>query len=275
MVQQVNLAANSALLIPQAFTNPLLPRDLVGGGKRQYSEGLAGSEEIRQRLATRARSALTLLLEAREYAQEIQCSGLDFAVPAAELASGGLTSNDLRWLIFRKLVAAPAPSENHGENAFPGSTQATVPLAKEAQYVLTDAGAAFVECILRQSGKPSSQLLSSSPASIAAMHPHWDAPRQELSIGNVLVKQFKVPAANQERILAVFEEEGWPPRIDDPLPGVEESRRKRRLHDTINSLNRGQRVPLMRFLGDGKGEGVRWELRQRSEFGTLFQAGGD
>jgi len=35
---------------------------------------------------------------------------------------------------------------------------------------------------------------------------------------------------------------------------------KRRLHDTINSLNRNQKQSLIRFLGDGKGEGIRWEF---------------
>jgi hypothetical protein len=33
------------------------------------------------------------------------------------------------------------------------------------------------------------------------------------------------------------------------------------LHDTINTLNRHQKHLLVHFLGDGTGEGVRWELR--------------
>jgi hypothetical protein len=73
------------------------------------------------------------------------------------------------------------------------------------------------------------------------------------------VKQFKVPAPNQEIILAAFEEENWTARIDDPLvphPAIDS---KRRLHDTINSLNRNQKNPLLRFLGDGNGEGICWE----------------
>jgi hypothetical protein len=35
-----------------------------------------------------------------------------------------------------------------------------------------------------------------------------------------VVKEFKLPAPNQETILTAFQEEGWPPRIDDPLPPV-------------------------------------------------------
>jgi hypothetical protein len=90
--------------------------------------------------------------------------------------------------------------------------------------------------------------------------PRWDYQRQELRLGDAIVKQFKVPAANQERILAAFEEEGWPVRIDDPLPPNAEQNPKRRLHDTINSLNRNQKQHLIRFTGDGSGQGIRWEL---------------
>ena len=93
--------------------------------------------------------------------------------------------------------------------------------------------------------------------------PHWDRDRQELRVGNVVVKQFKVPAPNQEMIIAAFEEEGWPPRIDDPLPPHPQQDSKRRLHDTINSLNRNQREELIRFLGDGSGQGIRWERTDR------------
>lgn len=79
-------------------------------------------------------------------------------------------------------------------------------------------------------------------------------------MGGVVVKQFKVPAPNQELILAAFQEEGWPVHIDDPLPPRAEQDTKRRLHETITSLNRHQRVRLVRFMGDGTGQGVRWEL---------------
>jgi hypothetical protein len=62
-----------------------------------------------------------------------------------------------------------------------------------------------------------------------------------------------------------FEEEHWPPRIDDPLPKNPELLPKRRLHDAIKSLNRNQKRSLIRFMGDGTGEGVRWELHAVEE----------
>ena len=79
-------------------------------------------------------------------------------------------------------------------------------------------------------------------------------------MGGVVIKRFKWPAINQETLLAVFEEEDWPPRIDDPLPMLPEQNPKRRLHDTIKCLNRHHLQQLIRFRGDGTGEGVRWEL---------------
>src|SRR5262249_20753115 len=89
--------------------------------------------------------------------------------------------------------------------------------------------------------------------------PSWDRDRRELRLGGVLVKRFKAPAPNQEAILAAFEEEGWPPRIDDPISPQLSQDPKHRLHDTINALNRHQKNRLVGFLGDGSGEGVRWE----------------
>jgi hypothetical protein len=44
------------------------------------------------------------------------------------------------------------------------------------------------------------------------------------------------------------------------LPPNSEQNSKRRLHDTINSLNRNQKQNLLRFTGDGSGQGIRWEL---------------
>jgi len=35
---------------------------------------------------------------------------------------------------------------------------------------------------------------------------------------------------------------------------------RRRLHDTIKSLNRNQTKDVLRFKGDGTGEGILWEF---------------
>ena len=90
--------------------------------------------------------------------------------------------------------------------------------------------------------------------------PRWDPARRELWLGDFLIKRFRQPSPNQERILAVFQEEGWPPSIDDPLPYQADQDSKRRLHDTIHNLNRCQRNCLIHFSGDGTGERILWRL---------------
>ena len=92
------------------------------------------------------------------------------------------------------------------------------------------------------------------------VRPKWDRDRRELRLGGHLVKVFKLPSPMQEAILMAFEEEHWPPKIDDPLPVHPDLIPKRRLHDTIKGLNRNQKSCLIRFTGDGTGEGIRWEL---------------
>lgn len=92
--------------------------------------------------------------------------------------------------------------------------------------------------------------------------PQWDAVRRELRVGEVVVKRFRGAAPNQTTILAAFEEEGWPERIDDPLPPDPYCSSSERLHDAIKNLNRNHLVPLLRFHGDGTGRGIRWQIEE-------------
>jgi hypothetical protein len=59
--------------------------------------------------------------------------------------------------------------------------------------------------------------------------------------------------------LSAFQEDGWPHRIDDPLPPLDDIEPKCRLHDSIKRLNRHHKDRVIRFRGDGTGEGVCWE----------------
>ena len=90
--------------------------------------------------------------------------------------------------------------------------------------------------------------------------PHWNAMGRELIVGGQTVKRFRVPAPNQEAILSAFEEEGWPQRVYDPLPPNGETDPKYRLHETIKALNGHRLARIIRFGGDGTGEGVYWEF---------------
>src|SRR5262249_8657204 len=82
-----------------------------------------------------------------------------------------------------------------------------------------------------------------------------------LLVGDALVKQFKVPALNQELILTAFEEEKWPVRMDDPLPQTPQIEPKRRLRDAIHRLNGGQLLGLIRFHTNAYGNAVYWHFR--------------
>lgn len=92
----------------------------------------------------------------------------------------------------------------------------------------------------------------------SAEKPHYDQDRRELWYAGHLIKRYKVPAKNQELILLAFDEEGWPARIDDPLPPTDDIEPKLRLRDTITQLNRHRRTFGLRFHGDGNGRGIKW-----------------
>lgn len=88
----------------------------------------------------------------------------------------------------------------------------------------------------------------------------------ELWVNGTLVKRLDIRAASQIAILAAFQEENWPPRIDDPLhPNGGDG--KARLRSTIHCLNGCQHPPLIHFFADGSGHGIRWELITRSTNG--------
>ena len=95
-------------------------------------------------------------------------------------------------------------------------------------------------------------------------HPRWDRVLRELSMGPLLIKRFLQPAPNQELILATFDEQGWPRKVDDPLPPHPELVSKQRLRATIRSLNLRQRHDLIQFFGDGTGTAIRWQLKSRA-----------
>jgi len=148
--------------------------------------------------------------------------------------------------------------------------QATGDLAftERTCFVLTSAGvvAARESCGARSDDGASHPFMirvSEGTAATEPCVPTWDAEKRLLCIDGQIVKRFKWRAKNQETVLAAFEEEGWPVRIDDPLPPQPEQDSKRRLSDTIKCLNRKQQHQLIHFCGDGTGQGIIWELVER------------
>ncbi len=127
----------------------------------------------------------------------------------------------------------------------------------------------FLEVLLDEATRP--EVLLGAPYTRAARRhkpktsarrravPHWDARSRELWFGARLIKQFQVPAPNQELVLAAFEEQNWPPCIDDPLRQDASVDSKERLHNTLIRLNRSHRHRVIHFGGNGNGRGVKWQ----------------
>jgi hypothetical protein len=222
--------------------------------------------------------AMSLLLKASTYAEDTSRQVWEFAVTIGELLRDGVAENELRWLVCRGYIEhAEEVTAIGNERVF--DHRVSLRFCQQSVFIITSAGVTFSRELLAGSTQPNSRDEIESSSSDSARqrtklppvenshhdsnghaHPKWDRDRRELRLGNKLIKVFKLPSPMQEAILMAFEEEHWPPRIDDPLPGHPDYPPKRRLHDTIKSLNRNQKNCLIRFMGDGTGEGIRWEL---------------
>lgn len=73
------------------------------------------------------------------------------------------------------------------------------------------------------------------------------------------LKQLAANASTQRLVLEAFEEDGWPGRIDDPLPPKRSLLPAARLRETVRNLNRGLRPGTIRFHSDGTGTGICWQ----------------
>ncbi len=124
---------------------------------------------------------------------------------------------------------------------------------RRSDQLHTGKGAATTAGVAQRASKPllaevpaEHQINECSPAQTAEhVRPKWDRNRLELRIGSAVVRQFKIPAANEEVLLAAFEEHGWPPEIANPLPTATPPAC---LQQTVEALNRRQKKQLIRFL---------------------------
>jgi hypothetical protein len=188
------------------------------------------------------------LYRAAQLAADCEMDRVAFCVDASDLFDMGLWAEEMRWLNTKRVIDNTT-TRRDGEG-----------------LVITDLGIELMEqCLaMNQLEQCLGNVMDATSESMVNTDivPRWDNERHELSCAGKLVKKFKWRAANQEAILAAFQEDGWPAHIDDPLPQEGNVDPKRRLADAIKSLNRHQRVPLIRFCGDGTGEGVLWEFKR-------------
>jgi hypothetical protein len=233
-----------------------------------------GTNEIPIDLQEMLKTGLSLLWRAFEYARDLHTESREFAVERDALYQTGWSAVDLRWLIARGyLQVSPkaAPASTPRDFAGDGPPWEN----NNSSFSLTETGAALALQVLSRTPGPDAPAPAKDGKAgdlgeLSHIHagrprpggptPSWDSDRKQLRFEGCVIKQFKWAAANQETVLTAFEEEHWPTRIDDPLPLILNQDPKARLHDTIKCLNRNHRRRLIRFSGDGTGEGVVWAV---------------
>ena len=190
----------------------------------------------------------------------------DFAIEISSLVAAGHNVNDLRWLSAAGYVEHAVEVSRSKDTSRRFQRSNNLGFHPRTCFVLTPAGIRAAKRWASPGPRHAGTLRcftapAIEPAADADLLPSWDADRRILRLGNDIVKQFHVPAQAQEAVLQAFEEDGWPPAIDDPLPPEPEQCPKRRLRATLQRLNGGQINRLLNFRGDGSGERIVWELK--------------
>jgi hypothetical protein len=231
--------------------------------------------------------AFAQLLEVHELARASGRKASDFAAEITNLTELGITANVLRWLVCRGYAKCLREVTQSDDKERRFEEVDNLALGPQSCFVLSRKGMLLARAVRELSevnfvdddadaDEPEEDDSGDAEPPRNGVMPLWDAKRRELRLDQRLLKRFRVPAPNQEAVLAAFQEEGWPNCIDDPLPPKADLSPKRRLHDTIKALNRKhcQRPPLVHFLGNGTGENIVWELRVVSN-GSAARRGKD
>ena len=209
---------------------------------------------------TGLRAAFALLQHALDCARDAQAPPWDFALEIEQLFAAGLTITDLRWMVVKGLVEHADETSVHGEEHRSFTPSRGLTFLPTTCVMLTAKGAALAA---RGNEVPPGENpgTNGKPAAETRIKPRWDAARRALSLGNRTIKQFHVPAPNQEQVLSAFEDDGWPESIDDPLADEFDIEPKTRLNNVVYRLNNKQRAALIRFHVNGQGRSVHWSLR--------------
>jgi hypothetical protein len=218
-------------------------------------------------LPPRLGAALDQLARAQWYAASAGLDPWQFAVEMSVLVDMGLTPSDLRWLVTGGYAQHAYEITDSAQSARTFSLGQNLMFNHKTCFTISPAGMALVVAWRGKDFRSGKEVVQRVDFGHSNGHgvPHWNVALRTLFLDGQEVKRFRVPALNQEKILAAFEEEGWPEFIDDPLPPTDEICPKRRLRDTIKCLNAHQAMRMLQFHGDGTGERVRWErLRKAS-----------
>jgi hypothetical protein len=175
----------------------------------------------------------------------------------------GIADDFFLWMLYQAHVELYLPCSGRGQAANEYRPSQSVRLTDDVAFFLTEAGEIFAGEFLGHVFDPEDQ----QPCDVAwawiqlgAWMPRYDWDNRVFTWGRQVIKQFRQPAERQEVVLLTAEELGWPLWFDDPLPRVRGRNPKKRLHDTIQDLNRRQQRAIVQFKGDGTGTRVGWEL---------------
>lgn len=203
-------------------------------------------------------TVLSALAEARDLAAAADRDPWEFAVELAALLAAGTSASALRLLVHEGYLDHAREVTRNGDALRHFRPIANLSFPPGTCFVLTDAGLGRV----REGGTGSPAALSQGPQADGPRpcRPVWSARERTLLLEDRLVLRYLYRSPNQELVLTVFEEEGWPARIDDPLPFLAGLDAKQRIRDTVRALNAKQADRLISFRSDGSGQCVVWQL---------------
>lgn len=194
---------------------------------------------------------LVRLIEAAARAEALNLERTQFAITIADLHICGVTTDDLRFLKGRGWVVAHCGRRR-------GTSKKRSLLERPdaiGAFVISDAGiraACDIRAALLADDGSATTERANQPI------PNWDDQAGNLFFRGALVKHLSRRAVLQRFVLNVEQECGWPRRLDDPLPPRQSTVPKCRLNNLIKKLNAHRINPLIRFEGDGTGEGICW-----------------
>ena len=207
---------------------------------------------------------LLLLAEASDLAADTNCCAHKFAVKIGQLQRAGIHELHLRWLIEKHYIEHLLDTTVFGEHERSIRPTSSEHFSKRSCFLLTQLGRNFADSVLAP--KQNEQLGTDKPLSLTgAQHalPVWDSNTKCLYFRNRIVKRFHRHSPNQELILSAFQEDGWPERLDDPLPPKGNADRSSRLSKTVYSLNGSlDSRPISFFCEDST---VCWETNHRQK----------
>ncbi len=204
-----------------------------------------------------------LLLDRWDAASE-QRPSRHVPVARTRLEAWGVPDAILVWMMYQVHVEHLRPVSARSQCSTVWTPADSLVLRPSSGFRLTEPGAAFAEdwlasmLVPNQLGERREAL---SRFLLGDLLPSYDRSQRIFKWGRTVLKCFRQPSGNQERLLLAAEEMGWCEWFDDPLPRVPATNPKHRLHDTIKDLNRRQFRNLVHFKGDGTGTRVGWDFR--------------